>query len=174
MATETHQAIIDARAQEHGDPQQAHERIAEMWSAILTHANGTNVIVRAKEVAACMVALKLVRASSHLPTSDDTYDDMAIYGGFMKRFDRAGPTDRPGHPCDTIAEWAGENVAEVSALPPESVVLLDGIINRATNITADNVGQLSAITRMPERLLLNLQANWEEWETRVAVEEVGR
>ena len=68
----TSESILVERGKQWGDPVYTHERIARVWSGIL------NFQVSAHDVALCMVALKLVRASVN-PTEPDSYTDAKGY-----------------------------------------------------------------------------------------------
>ena len=68
----TSEPILVERGKQWGDPVYTHERIARVWSGIL------NFQVSAHDVALCMVALKLVRASVN-PTEPDSYTDAKGY-----------------------------------------------------------------------------------------------
>lgn len=66
------EALLKERGKSYGDPIVNHTRIAEAWSAILDHE------VQAAEVALCMMALKLIRASTD-PEKADNMDDVRGY-----------------------------------------------------------------------------------------------
>lgn len=68
----TSEPILVERGKQWGDPVYTHERIARVWSGIL------NFHVTAHDVALCMVALKLVRASVN-PAEPDSYTDAKGY-----------------------------------------------------------------------------------------------
>lgn len=63
---------VTLRGDCHGAPAESFARIAAMWSVIFRHE------VRAHEIALCLVALKLVRATAS-PTHADNWVDMAGY-----------------------------------------------------------------------------------------------
>lgn len=67
------------RQHDYGDALDTHERIAVIWSVIL------NDDVRADEVALCMAAVKLVRASKQ-PGHTDSYVDAAAYVSLAGEF----------------------------------------------------------------------------------------
>lgn len=62
------------RRRQWGDPIVSLDRIAKMWSAIL----GPDI--KAHEVALCMAALKIARAT-HNPEAIDSWVDIAGYAG---------------------------------------------------------------------------------------------
>ena len=59
------------RAKQHGDYTQQHKRVADLWSAYL------NTPISAKEVAFCMVLLKISRDEVGSPNPDDGVDASA-------------------------------------------------------------------------------------------------
>lgn len=69
--------ILEERAQQWGDPVETHEKIAQVWSAILGYK------VQAWQVSLCMVGMKLVRAAGN-PTEPDNYDDIPGYSDITK------------------------------------------------------------------------------------------
>lgn len=71
--------VSTERAAQWGDARDTHGEIAELWSAYL----GMNLF--AKDVAALMILLKLVRAKRS-PESEDSYFDMAGYAALMGEF----------------------------------------------------------------------------------------
>jgi len=64
--------ISASRDEIYGDPARNHERIAEMWSAIL------GIDVKAEEVALCMIAVKMSRLCQ-TPEHEDSWVDIAGY-----------------------------------------------------------------------------------------------
>ena len=64
--------ISASRDEIYGDPARNHERIAEMWSAIL------GIDVKAEEVALCMIAVKMSRLCQ-TPQHEDSWVDIAGY-----------------------------------------------------------------------------------------------
>lgn len=60
--------ILKDREKSYGDPIQMHNRIAQIWSAIL------NKPVTAYEVALCMAGLKLARATKNASDPDSLID----------------------------------------------------------------------------------------------------
>ncbi len=84
---EHHQKIVEERGREYGDPKVSHEIIAQAWSSVLSASNKFRVIVTAKDVAAMMTIMKILRASHPNEVSNDTYDDARIYLDFMDKFD---------------------------------------------------------------------------------------
>ena len=70
---ETAQNLVRGdRAKDYGDAFENHERIAEMWSAIL------GIDVKAEEVALCMIAVKMSRLCQ-TPQHEDSWVDIAGY-----------------------------------------------------------------------------------------------
>ena len=64
--------LLEQRSQSWGDPIETHERIAQVWSAIL------NVKVPAVQVALMMEGLKIVRAAIN-PEDPDSFKDAQGY-----------------------------------------------------------------------------------------------
>ena len=64
--------ISASRDEIYGDPARNHERVAEMWSAIL------GIDVKAEEVALCMIAVKMSRLCQ-TPQHEDSWVDIAGY-----------------------------------------------------------------------------------------------
>jgi hypothetical protein len=64
--------ISALRDEVYGDPLTNHQRIAEMWSAIL------DVDVRPEEVVLCMIAVKMSRLC-RVPDHEDSWIDIAGY-----------------------------------------------------------------------------------------------
>lgn len=64
--------VSATRRKEHGDPNETFAEIAKIWSVIL------GIEVRPDQHAACMIAVKLVRAKRN-PTARDNWLDIAGY-----------------------------------------------------------------------------------------------
>jgi hypothetical protein len=81
------QLAIDITAGErridYGDPIEVHERIAMIWSGIMGRC------VEPREVALCMAAVKMVRASAS-PQKLDHYIDGAAYIAIAGEIESAG------------------------------------------------------------------------------------
>lgn len=69
---EAEQLVSATRRVEHGDPNETFAEIAAIWSVIL------GVEIRPDQHAACMIAVKLVRAKRN-PAGRDNWLDMAGY-----------------------------------------------------------------------------------------------
>ena len=69
---EAEKVINGDRAKDYGDARENHQRIADMWSAILGHP------VTVGQVYQCMIAVKLARLSN-TPDHQDSWVDIAGY-----------------------------------------------------------------------------------------------
>ena len=70
--------LLEQRSQSWGDPIETHERIAQVWSAIL------NVKVSAVQVALMMEGLKIVRATLN-PEDPDSFEDAQGYSRIAEK-----------------------------------------------------------------------------------------
>ena len=71
--------LAEDRQDTYGDARDTHQKIADMWSMIL------GCPVRPHQVAMCMVAVKLVRATKS-PAHADSYIDAAAYAALAGEF----------------------------------------------------------------------------------------
>lgn len=85
-------AEIEAqRATEYGEAQFSHQQIGRVWAAMLSrHLTIPVNDIPPRLVALMMTALKVMRVSGpdDQCASEDTYDDLAVYAGFARRWDR--------------------------------------------------------------------------------------
>ena len=72
LLREAAELIAVARDEVYGDPLANHQRIADLWSAIL------DVDVEPEEVVLCMIAVKMSRLCSTI-THEDSWVDIAGY-----------------------------------------------------------------------------------------------
>ena len=70
---ETCRDIVSERSQSYGRPDDCFERIASMWSVVLGDALADGAAVSGRDVARCMIALKLVR-DQHSGERDNMID----------------------------------------------------------------------------------------------------
>ena len=102
---EAQRILAGPRQEDYGDPVEAHRRVAGAWSAILDHP------VAAHEVALCMAALKLVRA-----TTSTERDSLIDAVGYVAIADRCS-----AHPGCGTSDCCGECPPPPTAARAESI-----------------------------------------------------
>lgn len=74
----TKQTICNDRQDKHGNPEDSHAAIADLWSMYLSHKFGVDLDLHGDDAAVMMVLLKIGRAAIGKPNLD-TFVDMAGY-----------------------------------------------------------------------------------------------
>lgn len=80
---EAERIVNGPRASDYGDARENHQRIADIWSALL------RVKVTPEQVAMCMIGVKLARLAN-TPDHRDSWVDIAGYVGVYDKFGPGG------------------------------------------------------------------------------------